>query len=81
MNDKTWNEFLKQNTENAEPREIQRKKLLDDIIKVVKDTEEEIVFIGSEYHKKCAKLTAYENIEELIKDYERKDRKKCPLEK
>lgn len=74
MTDKTWNEFLKQSTEL---KEIQRKKLLDDIIKVVKATEEEIVFTGSEYHKGCTKLTAYENIVELIKDYEGSAKNAC----
>ena len=45
---------------------IEKEEFADKVLKIMQDARETIDDAGSEHRKTCAKLTAYEEIEELL---------------
>jgi hypothetical protein len=46
---------------------IEKEIFADKVLKIMQDAREEIDDAGSEHRRTCTKLTAYEEIEELLK--------------
>lgn len=47
--------------------QIEKEIFADEVLKIMQISREEIDDAGSEHRRTCAKLTAYEEIEELLK--------------